>query len=772
MKKSLLAVFMAFTVALGAMGATACNKKADDNSSNVVPSQPSDPENDPENPTVVEVTSVALSESSKSLKVGESFTLTATVSPADATDKTISWSSSDEQVATVSSSGVVTAVAAGEAQITATSADGASDSLTITVEASAQPVVSVESVSLDVTAKELTAGGSFNITATVYPTNATNKAVSWSSSNEQVATVSSSGVVTAVAAGSASITITTADGAKTAVCTVTVKAQSAAEFALTYSYAGNECAAFEWADSSPANATVQYKLSTETNYTTLDEELIRSSSSTVARADVLGLKGGENYDFKITSSAGKTVTTTLAITAYDRSGYAHFNYTSGVGAYNDDGTLKENATVIYLTEANKNNVDGNGNSIAKYLTANARNKTPIAIRVIGTVGSATWNEIDYNANNTYSSSNHILAADVKGANDKQLPTRSATQAELLSGGYNTLNYYPTAYNGAKCEAIDGLNSKIKYTAADDDDPAEYDSCWNDCTVKKMTDVTVEGIGEDAKIFQWGFTWKECNSIEIRNLTFEDYTEDACSFEGGSSEDSSSTPSDFSSKHYWIHHNTFEEGVNYWDVCSEQDKHDGDGSTDFKYCAFITLSYNNYNYTHKTGLIGGGNSQHTASVTFHHNYYNGCKARLPLARQANMHMYNNYYGGTTSCDISLRANAYALIENCYFESSNNKPVELQYDKTGYGAAKLINCVITQSKISTATNVPSGALYVGSDREATVTNENKYGTTFDTDSSLFYYDTTNKKSDVTTMYTAEETKAYVPKLAGVQKRNGTV
>jgi transglutaminase/protease-like cytokinesis protein 3 len=98
-----------------------------------------------------------------------------------------------------------------------------SDVLTAAYTISDSGTVPVSGVSLDKTTLTLTTGNTETLTATVAPNNATNKTVSWSSSNSSVATVSN-GTVSAVAAGTATITVTTTDGAKTAICTVTVTA--------------------------------------------------------------------------------------------------------------------------------------------------------------------------------------------------------------------------------------------------------------------------------------------------------------------------------------------------------------------------------------------------------------------------------------------------------------------------------------------------------------------------------------------------------------------
>ena len=160
---------------------------------------------------------MTLSQTTASLKVvGETLTLTATVAPSNATFKNVTWSSSNTAVATVAD-GVVTAKASvGTAIITVKTADGAKTATcTVTVG------VPVTGVTLSQTSASLKVGETLTLKATVAPDNATDKSVTWSSSNTAVATVSD-GKVTAKAAGTATITVKTNDGAKTATCTVIV----------------------------------------------------------------------------------------------------------------------------------------------------------------------------------------------------------------------------------------------------------------------------------------------------------------------------------------------------------------------------------------------------------------------------------------------------------------------------------------------------------------------------------------------------------------------
>ena len=166
----------------------------------------------------IRVTSVSLNVTSRTLDIGATETLIATVLPTDATIKTVSWRSSNETVATVNASGLVTARAAGSAVITVTTTDGnrtATCSLTVRTP-------SVTGVTLNHSDLGLTVNETETLTATVLPALA-NQNVSWSSNNTSVASVNSAGRITAHARGTAIITATTAEGNRTARCTITVR---------------------------------------------------------------------------------------------------------------------------------------------------------------------------------------------------------------------------------------------------------------------------------------------------------------------------------------------------------------------------------------------------------------------------------------------------------------------------------------------------------------------------------------------------------------------
>lgn len=325
-----------------------------------------------------------------------------------------------------------------------------------------------------------------------------------------------------------------------------------------------------------------------------------------------------------------------------------------------------------------------------------------------------------------------------------------TQTGLKSNGSGTSSKKLTTYSRDEYPAIKG---KEVY---------DDDSYFNMLDVEGASNVTLEGIGTDAEFFQWGLTWKKCQYIEVRNISFTDYTEDACSIEAGSNSDVNKYG------YYWVHHNTFNRGKNNWDISGERDKYAGDGGIDLKYIHSITLSYNKFNNCKKTGLVGGSDSVYTKNVTFHHNYYYKVESRLPLGRQANMHIYNNYYESCTTCQ-DIRANAFVFSEANYFDNCSY-PQKVTTTSTYKNTiiksfGDVYNSCKNSSQASKATSRTQA--FTGKclpDGSTDYTN-------FDTNSKLFYYDATNQKSNVTRLQTAEEAKAYCKANAGVLKGNFT-
>ncbi|MBR1869610.1 MAG: Ig domain-containing protein, partial [Bacteroidales bacterium] len=168
---------------------------------------------------LVDVQEVRLDKSELSLKEGESAKLTATVVPENATDKSVTWKSSNENAATVKD-GAVLAIGEGTADVTVTTNSGGKTATAkVAVEKGdgqgVNPAVHVSGVSISPSVLVLSEKSAGKLTATVLPENATDKSMTWKSSNDGIATVND-GTVTGVSEGTAEITVTTNDGAKSA----------------------------------------------------------------------------------------------------------------------------------------------------------------------------------------------------------------------------------------------------------------------------------------------------------------------------------------------------------------------------------------------------------------------------------------------------------------------------------------------------------------------------------------------------------------------------
>ncbi|MCR4565699.1 MAG: Ig-like domain-containing protein [Bacteroidales bacterium] len=170
---------------------------------------------------IIAVTGITLDKTTLPIKVGGNYTLAATIAPPDATDKSVTWASDDTDVAMVDSKGKVVGVSVGTAHITATSVSYPDIKAECEVNVSSD-VVAVTGVTLDKTEATLVVGETLQLAATIAPENATDQRVRWSVSPESIASVSESGLVTAITAGNATVTATTMDGGFSATCALTV----------------------------------------------------------------------------------------------------------------------------------------------------------------------------------------------------------------------------------------------------------------------------------------------------------------------------------------------------------------------------------------------------------------------------------------------------------------------------------------------------------------------------------------------------------------------
>ncbi len=488
-----------------------------------------------------------------------------------------------------------------------------------------------------------------------------------------------------------------------------------------------------------SNYNVSYRALSDSNFTQINSNLIRIGNSSV-RADIVGIEEGD-YIIRVEANA-QTVDKQVSVASDDRSGYAHFNTDNGVGAYNNDGTLKDNAVVVYVTDETKNTVSAtiNGKTYTGLVNILQNAKSvPIDVRILDDIKTCQFNKITYTSAATTQELIDEQAASL-GGNYKGYKA-----ADIITNKWNS--YSNDIAKGIT--ELNGLDSSMSYSsgaahATYRDGKNAFDTAWNMCNLSSVSNLTIEGIGEEAGIFQWGFSFSSCSNIEVKNLRFHNYTEDAIGIEGGS--------------RFWLHNNTYDIGVNNWDLSDEKDKSDGDGATDFKKASNLTISYCRYNNTHKSNLIGGSDSHKQWNITLHHNYYNHCSSRLPLLRQANAHIYNNYYYACSVCQ-DIRANAFVLSENNYFENCGN-PQKITTSTTYTGTIiKSYNDTYINSGTPQATKVDT--------RDQQLDGGNCNGgayNNFDTNTNLFYYDDVNKISKVDLMLKASDVKSYIPTIAG--------
>lgn len=391
------------------------------------------------------------------------------------------------------------------------------------------------------------------------------------------------------------------------------------------------------------------------NYSLVDEKIAytRALSSSIMRVDFIGLQAG-SYEAMIlphgsTIASGTSVE--LNVISYDRSGYAHFNYTSGVGAYNDNGTLKENAIVLYVTDENKNEVE------LSYGGTTVRGIGNILNSVGADVGGGKTQ------NGGVANTNQGI---IKKLGDANIPL----VIRFVGCVSNTGLYKKGSFNAASKPLVEGLTIYDSY-----DNGGTPGDNGHMARIKSGKDITIEGLGSDATIDGWGFHFMAESSsptlgksFEVRNLTFINTPEDAIGMEGIQETKNANSKISASVERCWIHNNEFY-GPSILNA-AESDKSEGDGSCDFKRGQYLTVSYNYFEGCHKTNLVGSADYSLQFNLTYHHNYWKLCKARGPLTRRANVHMYNNLFEGQTDYAINTRADAYIFSESNMFYMCKN------------------------------------------------------------------------------------------------------
>ena len=524
---------------------------------------------------------------------------------------------------------------------------------------------------------------------------------------------------------------------------------------------------FETSEDYTYSVYYKLKLAEDYFYERLDDELMISDGNSYS-CYILGITEGF-YKVKIEAVNKKNgdvfwiTLTDIEVTLQDRSGYAHFGATEGVGAYNNDGTVKEKAKIIYVTNETKNTVtcEINGETytgLVNILQAQYKSDTPMLVRVIGKITTNQWNyknveprlsdgsnATDDFFENTFSTeygenlANLIVKINNKGSDPKTYNYRTTPEG-LTDVRITGTSSSTTTYKGSDYPDLKGKST------------FDDDSYYNMLEVKGSKNITIEGIGTDAEIFQFGISFEKSNNIEIKNLTFTDYPEDALNFLGGDRAELANYG------RYWVHNCTFNRGYNAWDISGERDKYAGDGSIDFNNVSHLTLAYNKFDSCKKTMLFGSGDSCACLNMTIHHNYFYKVESRLPLGRNSNIHQYNNYYEGCTNC-ADIRKNSYIFSENNYYDSTS-RPfiISSSYVKSFgdiFDQSSSNNITIVTNRIDTIT---------GSCKPDGSTNYAK----FDTNSKLFYYDDENQRSDVSFMLDAEDVPAYVRDHAGAGLR----
>ena len=250
------------------------------------------------------VTGVTISQESITIAIGGKATLVATVAPEDAADKSLTWTSSDPSVVTVDANGNIVGIKEGKATITVKTTDGGYEAeCSVTV---SKGVVAVTGVTFDKASVTVATGYTASLKAIISPSDATNKGLTWKSSDTSIATVNSKGVVTGKKEGTVTVTVTTSDGGYTATITVTVKNQAVTGVSISGDSSVTVGKTIKLkANIKPSNATnknVTWKVTNGTGQATIDKN-----------GNLKGVKAGKVTVTVTTADGKKTASKTITV---------------------------------------------------------------------------------------------------------------------------------------------------------------------------------------------------------------------------------------------------------------------------------------------------------------------------------------------------------------------------------------------------------------------------------------------------------------------------
>lgn len=339
---------------------------------------------------------------------------------------------------------------------------------------------------------------------------------------------------------------------------------------------------------------VYYKGENDSDYTKIDDELIRYYGS-YYRADAMGLKAGK-YTLKVAAVIGGAETDvkeTDAVTVLPHTREG-FCFDSRSPYYNPEG------------------VGGYKND--------------------GTVKDKA--QVIYIDNNNKDSVKHTVT--VKGK-----PNEGIGLANILSlRGKTGAETTPLIIRMiGQVDAPEGINANgyIEF--------------------KEISNITFEGVGEDATAHKWSLLVKSANNIEIRNLAVMEFYDDGISL-------------DTDNFNCWVHNCDIFYGQNRAAMGGDKDQVKGDGSLDVKSgSSWITFSFNHFWDCGKTSLCGMTQDIGTEFfVTYHHNWFDHSDSRHPRVRAGTIHIYNNYYDGVSKYGAGSTTGSNLFVESNYFRNT--------------------------------------------------------------------------------------------------------